>query len=242
RIPRLRRAAVSTRVSVSASSQRSSLPLWMQSPVNDPSTRIGVPTSGAVAPLRARQVISSALPSLRAIAVPDALVNACARWARTAMSSEDPAVRAFMLVSEASVAMLRRPENRWILQEGPNGAPPCEQRAATIPERAFREKAFCKGYERQFPCFPATGTMFARKQIAVPAQPRAWQGKEDSLRRAKAGPTAGAYGQTRCLLLSAQAATGVCTATGRACSGEPPPSRIRAATRSASISACNPEI
>jgi len=36
----------------------------MQSPVKLPSTRNAAPTSGALAPLRARQTISSALPSL----------------------------------------------------------------------------------------------------------------------------------------------------------------------------------
>src|SRR5215831_1032259 len=110
RMPRARIAAVSTRVSVSQSSQRSSLPLWMQSPVKVPSTRSVAPTSGALAPLRARQTISAALPSLSAMATPDALVKAWARCATTARSSGE-APRAFLLagllaVSEAWVAML----------------------------------------------------------------------------------------------------------------------------------------
>ena len=43
-----RMAVVSTRVSVSVSSQRNSLPLWIQSPVKEPSTRIVVPTSAVL--------------------------------------------------------------------------------------------------------------------------------------------------------------------------------------------------
>src|SRR5262249_54134815 len=52
------------------------------------------------------------------------------------------------------------------------------------------------------------------------------------------------YGQTRLVLSPPLAAATVCTATGRAASVLPaaPPSRIRAATRRASISACKPEI
>src|SRR5260370_12307269 len=40
----------------------------------------------------------------------------------TANSSEDPRARVLLLVSEACVAMLRRPESRWFLQEGPGRA------------------------------------------------------------------------------------------------------------------------
>src|SRR5438270_8273479 len=85
----------------------------MQSPVKVPLTRNAAPTSGALAPLRARHTISSALPSLRAMATPEALVNAWARCAMTASSSGE-APRALLLavllaVSEAWVAILRRP-------------------------------------------------------------------------------------------------------------------------------------
>src|SRR5260221_4899539 len=82
----------------------------MQSPVKEPSTRKAAPTSGALPPLRARQTISSALPSLSAMATPEALVKAWARCATTARSSGE-APRVFLLagllaVSEAWVAML----------------------------------------------------------------------------------------------------------------------------------------
>src|SRR6478609_6679492 len=82
----------------------------MHSPVKVPLTRRAAPTSGALAPLRARHTISAALPSLSAMATPDALVKAWARCATTARSSGD-APRAFLLagllaVSEAWVAML----------------------------------------------------------------------------------------------------------------------------------------
>src|SRR5882762_10234612 len=81
----------------------------MHSPVKDPSTRKVAPTSGALPPLRARQTISSALPSLSAMATPEALVKAWARCATTARSSGE-APRALLLavllaVSEAWVAM-----------------------------------------------------------------------------------------------------------------------------------------
>src|SRR6478672_3944676 len=109
RIPSARIAAVSTRVSVSQSSQRSSLPVWMHSPVKVPLTRRAAPTSGALAPLRARHTISSALPSLSAMATPEALVKAWARCATTARSSGEaprPLLLAVLLaVSEAWVAM-----------------------------------------------------------------------------------------------------------------------------------------
>src|SRR3977135_3710592 len=81
----------------------------MQSPVKDPSTRKLAPTSGALAPLRARQTISSALPSFRAIATPEALVKAWERCATTAKSSgEAPRLllEVLLAVSEACVAMI----------------------------------------------------------------------------------------------------------------------------------------
>jgi hypothetical protein len=58
-------------------------------------------------------MISSALPSLKAIATPEALVKAWARWAITASSSGE-APRVLLLavlfaVSEAWVAMVRSP-------------------------------------------------------------------------------------------------------------------------------------
>src|SRR5262249_11251428 len=86
----------------------------MHNPVKVPSTRRAAPTSGALDPLRARQIISSALPSLSAMATPEALVNAWARCAITARSSEE-APRALLLavllaVSDAWVAIVRRPE------------------------------------------------------------------------------------------------------------------------------------
>jgi hypothetical protein len=81
----------------------------MQSPVKEPSTRNAAPTSGALAPLRARHTISSALPSLSAMATPEALVKAWARCATTARSSgEAPRALLFavlLAVSEAWVAM-----------------------------------------------------------------------------------------------------------------------------------------
>src|SRR5947209_5974376 len=109
RIPRARMATVSTRVSVSASSQRSSFPDWMQSPVKLPSTRKVTPTSGALDPLRARQTISSTLPSLSAMAAPEAFVKACARWAMTASSSEALVRSLYLEESVACVAIVRRP-------------------------------------------------------------------------------------------------------------------------------------
>src|SRR5437016_8822945 len=59
----------------------------MHSPVKLPSTRNDVPMSGALEPLRARHTISFSTPSLNAIAAPEALVKAWARWATTANSS-----------------------------------------------------------------------------------------------------------------------------------------------------------
>src|SRR5260221_432797 len=78
----------------------------MHNPVNAPSTRMMAPTSGALDPLRARQMISEALPLLRAMAAPEALVNACARWAMTASSSEDPHALDLLPVCKPCVAMV----------------------------------------------------------------------------------------------------------------------------------------
>src|SRR5579884_2108678 len=96
----------------------------MHNPVKVPSMRRAAPTSGALAPLRARHTISPAVPSLNAMATPDALVKAWARWAITANSSAD-APRALLLavlfaVSEACVAIVRRPENQILVLQNPD--------------------------------------------------------------------------------------------------------------------------